>query len=225
MDFIKVISTTLLSIAALFLIAKLMGHKQIAQLDFFDYICGITVGSVAAELATELETPWKPLIALVVYGIISVLLNLLTHKFPRARKYINGTPTILMNDGRIYRKNLKQAKLDLSEFLLLCREQGYFDLNEIQTAIFEYNGKLSVLPRSTNRPLTPSDANITVNQMHIGTEIIMDGHVMNENLTHIGRNEQWLEKQLRAQGYQSVKEIFLGIYRADSDTLSLYAVL
>ena len=224
MDIIKVILTTLLSVTALFVIAKLMGHKQVAQLDFFDYISGITIGSVAAELATELEAPWKPLIALGIYGCVSILLSLLTHKFPRTRKYINGTPTILMNEGKLYRKNLKKAKLDLSEFLLLCREQGYFDLNEIQTVIFEHNGKLSILPKAANRPLTSDDMKIEVKPTHIGTEVIMDGRVMGENLTRIGRDEKWLQKQLKLQGYNDSMEIFLGIYRAEEDTLSLYPI-
>lgn len=222
MDVIYVILTALLSVASLFFIAKLMGHKQVAQLDFFDYISGITIGSVAAELATELETPWKPLIALAVYGLASVLLRVLTTKLPKTRKFINGTPTILMNSGKLYRKNLKKAKLELSEFLLLCREQGYFDLGEIQTAVFESNGKLSVLPKAANRPATPEDLKITVKEAHIGTEVILDGRVMSDNLSRMGKNEVWLEKQLKAQGYKDAKAIFLGIYRPGDDTLSLY---
>ena len=114
MDIIKVILTALLSVAALFVITKIMGHKQVSQLDFFDYVSGITIGSIGAELATELEAPYKPLIALAIYGLASLVLNFLAHKIPRTRKYINGTPTILMNQGKIYRKNLKKAKLDLS---------------------------------------------------------------------------------------------------------------
>ena len=224
MDILKVILTSLLSTVSLFIIAKLMGHKQVAQLDFFDYISGITIGSVAAELATELDAPWKPLIALGIYGCVSVLLSLLTHKFPRTRKFINGTPTILMNNGKLYRKNLKKAKLDLSEFLLLCREQGYFDLNEVQTVIFEHNGKLSVLPKAAHRPVTPDDMKITAKATHIGTEVIMDGRVMGENLTRMGRDAMWLEKQLKLQGYKDSSKIFLGIYHGEDDTLSLYPV-
>ncbi|MBQ2767525.1 MAG: DUF421 domain-containing protein [Clostridia bacterium] len=224
MDIINLTLTAILSVAALFIIAKLMGHKQVAQLDFFDYISGITIGSIAAELATDLEAPWKSLVALCIYGIASVLLGQLTHKFPRMRKYINGTPTILMNGGKLYRKNLKQAKLDLSEFLLLCREQGYFDLDEIETAIFEHNGKLSVLPKSPNRPLTPSDMHITVKEAHIGTEVIMDGRIMGDNLHRLGRDENWLNKQLLAQGYEDARKIFLGIYHAEDKKLTLYPV-
>ena len=102
MEILKIILTALLSVAALFVIAKIMGHKQVSQLDFFDYVSGITIGSIGAELATELESPERPLIALSIYGLASLLLNLLAHKFPRTRKYINGTPTILMDRGKLY---------------------------------------------------------------------------------------------------------------------------
>ena len=223
MDFIKIIGTALLSVVALFVIAKIMGHKQVAQLDFFDYVSGITIGSIGAELATNLEDPWKPLIALGIYGGVSVMLSLLTHKFPKTRKYINGTPTILMNNGRLYRKNLKQAKLDLSEFMLLCREQGYFDLNEIQTVVFEHNGKLSILPKAANRPATPDDLKITAKATQLETEVIMDGRIMGENLKRMGLDEKWLDKQLKEQGYESAKEVFLAVCDSDKN-LSLFAV-
>ena len=222
MEIIKIILTALLSVAALFTITKIMGHKQVAQLDFFDYVSGITIGSIGAELATELESPERPLIALVIYGLASILLNLLAHKFPRTRKYINGTPTILMDSGKLYRRNLHQSKLDLSEFMLLCREQGYFDLDEIQTAVFEHNGKLSILPKAANRPATPEDLKIVAKPTHIGVEVIMDGRVMGENLSRVGRDVNWLIKQLKAHGYKDPKEIFLGIYRPKEDRLTLY---
>ena len=222
MEILNVILTSILSAAALFIIAKIMGHKQMSQLDFFDYITGITIGSIAAELATELEKPLQPLIAMAIYGIIAVLLTIITSKLPKARKFINGTPTILMNNGKLYRENLKKAKLDLSEFMLLCREQGYFDLDEIKTAVFEHNGKLSILPKSEKRPIVPDDLKIAVKESHIGVEVIMDGRVMGENLSRMGRDEIWLRKHLSAMGYNSSREIFLGIYRPEEDKLSLY---
>ena len=225
MEFLKLIGTALLSVAALFVITKMMGHKQVAQLDFFDYVCGITIGSIGAELATELEAPWKPLAALVLYGAASLLLNLLAHKLPRTRKYINGTPTILLCDGKLYRENLKKAKLDLSEFMLMCREQGFFDPEEIAVAILEHNGKLSVLPRAASRPATPNDLGIAVKQAHVGTELIMDGRILGENLKRIQKDEEWLTASLKTRGYQSAKEIFLGIYHADEDRLTLYQTL
>lgn len=221
MEIIKVILTSLLSVAALFIIAKIIGHKQISQLDFFDYITGITLGSIAAELATELEDPWKPLIAMLIYGMIAVLLSVITRKFPRSRKFINGTPTIIMNGGKIYRSNLKKAKLDLSEFMLMCRQAGYFNLNDIQTAVFEHNGQLTILPISSKRPMNPEDMNIKPKPEYISTEVIMDGRILDGNLKRMGLDRTWLKKQLGKQGYRNAKEIFLGICDNDN-TLSLF---
>ena len=221
MDIFKVILTSLFSVLILFLIAKIMGHRQVSQLDFFDYITGITIGSVAAELATELEHPWKPAIAIVIYGTAAFMLNLITSKFPKSRKYINGSPAIIMDNGKIYRRNMKKAKLDLSEFLMMCREQGYFDLNDIQTAVFENNGKLTVLPTSTSRPATPEDLNLTPKADYISTEIIMDGRILDENLKRSGLDLTWLNKQLKAEGYKNAKEIYLGLCDKDNN-LSLF---
>ena len=173
MEMIKVLATSLLSALALFIIAKITGHKQMSQLDFFDYITGITIGSIAAELATELEEPWKPLVAMIVYGIIAVILTLIAQKFPKSRKYVNGTPTIIFDNGKFYPENMKKAKLELSEFMVMCRQEGYFNINDIQTAVFEYNGKLTILPQSTKRPVTPEDMNLTPQDAEILTEIII----------------------------------------------------
>lgn len=211
MEIVKVILTSVLSAAALFIIAKILGHKQMSQLDFFDYITGITIGSIAAELATELEQPWKPLIAMAVYGAITVCLTLLTSKLPRMRKFINGTPTIIMNGGKIYRKNMKKAKMDLSEFMVMCRQEGYFNLNDIQTAIFEYNGRLTVLPKATKRPINPTDMNLVPPPDTINTEVIMDGRILDGNLKRLGLDAVWLKKELKCQGYKDAKEILLGI--------------
>ena len=221
MEILKVVLTSVLSAAALFVIAKVMGHKQMSQLDFFDYITGITIGSIAAELATEIEEPMKPLIAMVVYGIITIILTIITSKLPKMRKFINGTPTIIMNNGKIYRKNLKKAKIDLSEFMVLCRQEGYFNLSDIQTAIFEYNGRLTVLPVSTKRPINPEDMNITPRSEYINTEVIMDGRILEDNLKRMGLDAKWLQKQIKDQGFKNTKEVFLGICDQNKQ-LSLY---
>ena len=221
MSIISVTLTSVLSVVALFIIAKLLGHKQMSQLDFFDYITGITIGSIAAELATEIEKPLNPLISMIVYGIATVFLTSITSKFPRARKYINGTPTILMANGKIFRENLKKAKIDLSEFLVMCRQEGYFNLNEISTAVFEYNGRLTILPVTNTRPLTPNDMNMNLEQDEIFTEIIMDGRILAENLKRMGLDEIWLKKEIIKQGYKNEKDIFLCV--CDSkNSLTIY---
>lgn len=209
MEYIKLILVALGSVATLFVIAKIMGHKELSQLDFFDYITGITIGSIAAEMATEPEKPLRPLIAMVIYGIVSVLLRVITSHFAKARKFINGAPSIIMQDGTLYRSNLKKSKIDLSDFMVMCRQQGYFDLKDIQTAVFEYNGKLTILPKSGKRPATPDDLELSPPPAHIQTELIMDGRILSENLKRMATDEHWLMGQLKVQGYTSAKEIFL----------------
>lgn len=221
MDILKVALTALLSAIVLFITAKIMGHKQISHLDIFDYISAITIGSIAAELATELEETWKPLIAIIVYGLVSVFLSIITSKLPKLRKYINGTPTIIMNNGKLYYNNMKKAKLDLSEFMVMCRQQGYFNLNDIQTAIFEYNGKVSILPVSNKRPANPNDMNLNPPEEYINTEIIMDGRILEENLKRKELDLKWLQNQLKKLGYKNSKEIFLGVCD-NNNKLSLY---
>lgn len=212
MEIMKVILSAVFSATALFLIAKVIGHKQVSQFEFFDYITGITIGSIAAEIATNLEKPWwKPTVSMFAFGAVSVVLGLISRKFAKSRKYINGTPTILMDKGKLYRENMKKAKVELSDFMLMCRQAGYFDLNDIQTAVFEYNGKLSIIPVSQKRPLTPGDVKISPKQEQIGTEVIMDGKVLNGNLKRMGYDENWLKKRLIEQGFKNAKEVFLGV--------------
>lgn len=211
-EILKVVLSAVFSAAALFLIAKVIGHKQVSQFEFFDYITGITIGSIAAEIATSLEKPWwKPTIAMFAFGAVTVLLSFISRKIPRSRKYINGTPTIIMDSGKLYRENMKKAKVELSDFMLMCRQAGYFNLNDIQTAVFEYNGRLSILPVSSKRPLNPGDVKLAPEQEKIGAEVIMEGRVLCENLKRMGYNEEWLQKKIKEQGFKKVKDIFLGI--------------
>lgn len=222
MEVIQVVVLSFVSAIVLFVIAKIIGHKQMSQLDLFDYITGITIGSIAAELATNLDKPWwKPLISMMIYGFITVSLSIITERFPKSRKFINGTPTIIMNNGTIYRKNLKKAKLELSEFLMMCRQEGYFDLADIQTAIFECNGKLTVLPVNLKRPVTPDDMSLTPEASSIQTEVIMDGRILDENLKRMGLDPIWLQRQIKDQGYTKPKEILLGLCD-ENNTLTLF---
>ena len=211
MEPLQVFLTALLSYAALFICAKIIGRKQISQLNFLDYITGITIGSIAAELATELEAPLRPLIAMAVYAVATWIMSQVVMRNMRSRKYIDGTPTIVMDRGRLYRKNMKKAKLDLSEFMVMCREQGFFRLSDIQTAVFEYNGKLTILPVSASRHATPKDMGLAPEQETLSVEVIMDGHVLGENLHRMGLDEIWLGRQLKARGILSAGDVFLAV--------------
>jgi uncharacterized membrane protein YcaP (DUF421 family) len=211
MDLLQVAVTAVGAFVALFLLSKLMGHRQISELSVFDYVNGITIGSIAAEMATELEKPLRPLVAMVVWALLVWLLEALTSKCPRLRKYISGAPSIIFDNGKLYRRNMKKARLDLSEFLIQCRQQGFFDLGAIQTAVYEPDGRLTILPVAARRPATPEDMGIAPEKEQIFTELIMDGRVLGENLHRMGVDETWLLKQLRQQGYHSAREVFLAV--------------
>ena len=222
-DLIQTMLTSLASIIALLLLSKLMGNKQISQLSMFDYIIGITIGSIAAEFATELENPERSLTAMIVYAISAYLVSVLTGKSTHLRKIIIGRPLILFDNGKMYRSNFKKARIDISDFLTHCRNQGYFDLSQLQTAVFEYNGSLSLLPVEGYRPLTPTDIHQNPEQQKVMVNVILDGNVNTENLKKTGNNEIWLDKELHRQGFHEAKEIFLGIVNTVTNSLSLYA--
>ena len=190
MDLLQVAVTSVGAFVALFLLSKLMGHRQISELSVFDYVNGITIGSIAAEMATELEKPLRPLVAMVAWALLVWLLEALTSKCPRLRKYISGAPSIIFDNGKLYRRNMKKARLDLSEFLIQCRQQGFFDLGAIQTAVYEPDGRLTILPVAARRPATPEDIGIAPEKEQIFTELIMDGRVLGENQRHGGGLDQ-----------------------------------
>ena len=204
--------TTLLSILTLFLLTKLMGAKQVSQMTMFDYVVGITIGSAAAELATELEEPHKPLTALIVYGLVAVGISLLSCKSLKARAVMQGRPLILLEDGVIYRENLKKARLDLNEFLTYCRMGGWFDLSQLQTAVFEHNGIVSFLPKEADRPATLGDLNLNTKQVRVQTPFVMDGKLLAGNVRQAGKEDAWVRRALLRQGYRDEGEVLLALW-------------
>lgn len=222
MELLQIVLTSVVSVATLFLLTKLMGNKQLSQLSMFDYIIGISIGSIAAEFATELEHPERTLAAMIVYALSAYLVSVITAKSTHIRKIIIGKPLILFDKGTLYRKNFKKARIDISDFLTHCRNQGYFDLSQMQTAVFEYNGSISILPSETHRPLEPSDMNLKPTQQKLLVNVILDGNINEKNLKHIGLNKVWLERQLHQQGFHHASEVFLGSVNTVDHTLMLY---
>ena len=204
--------SSLLSIAVLFLLAKLMGTKQVSQMTMFDYVVGITIGSIAAELATELEEPLRPLTALIVYGVTAFVISILTNKFLKVRSIVTGQPLVLLENGVIYRENLKKARLDLNEFLTYCRIGGWFDLNQLQSAVLEHNGVVSFLPKETDRPATPTDLNLNPKQAKVQMPFVMDGKLLEDNIRQAGKEEAWVRRSLLRQGYKDESDVLLALW-------------
>lgn len=216
MELLRTALTALFSITALFVITKLIGYRQMAQMSTFDYINGITIGSISAELAVaEGKEFWGWLTALVVYGVVTWLLAVIADHSVKARRLVNGRTIMLMDKGKLYEKNFRRAHLDIHEFQMECRSSGYFDLSQIQTAVLEPNGKISILPVTRNRPATPEDLALSVTQETVCGNVIMDGKIMQKNLQNLGYNEEWLQKQLETQGKTKLSDIFLAVCSAD----------
>lgn len=209
MDFINIIWTALGSVIVLFLLTKLMGYREVSELSMFDYINGITIGSIAAEMATDLEKFEEPLTAMIVYAAAVIGISQLTDKSVVARRIFGGSPLVLLNNDQIYYKNLKKGRVSIDEFLCQCRNSGYFDLSQIQTIILENNGKFSILPKADYRPATPKDIGAKVQADAIIATVIIDGNIMHKNLHHIGKDEKWLSSQLTNQGIKNITEVFL----------------
>ena len=200
MDFFRVFITAPISLTVLFLLAKLMGNKQMSELNMFDYINGITIGSIAAELATgEFTDIYDGVMAMVIYSLIAIMLTFLSQKSLLLRRFITGKSIIIYDNGKFYNKNLSTAKIDINEILVMCRSKGYFNFDEIQTVILESNGQLLILPKDKNRPLTPDDMKITVLQSGVEAVVIQDGKVLERNLKATGNNIEWLKKELKKQ--------------------------
>lgn len=196
MDWLKVLLLAPLSYGVLFLLTKLIGYQQISQLSIFDYINGITIGSIAAELATELEQPLRPLLAMVIFGLLVVLTSWLTAHWLPLRRWLSGRTVVLMENGTLYRQNLKKSKMDINEFLSQCRDRGYFDLADIQLAVLEVNGRISILPKSSQRPTTPQDMGVAVGEAQPQINVVVDGKLLENNLQYLGYEEVWLRRQL-----------------------------
>ncbi|SFR93308.1 DUF421 domain-containing protein [Anaeromicropila populeti] len=209
MELLYVAVESLSSIFVLFILTKIMGYRQMGELTMFDYINGITIGSIAAEMATSLEEFQKPLVAMIIYTFVVWSLSHLTSKSVWCRRFVAGKPLIILNKDKLYYKNLKLAKMDIDEFLVQCRNNGYFDLSEIETAVLEFNGKLSILPKAEHRPVTPNDMNMTPETDALVANVVIDGSIMYKNLHHTGKDEKWLRSQLTSQGVKDIKDVFL----------------
>ncbi len=220
-NILQVALTSLISLAVMFILTKLMGYKQLSQLSMFDYINGITIGSIAAEMATELEKPLYPLTAMVVYAVITFIISIVSCKSIHIRRFFTGKSIILVDGGKIFQKNLLRARIDVNDLLTQCRINGYFNLSDIQMAIMEQSGAISFLPKSQTRPITPSDIGTSPTQELPAAVVILDGNILERNLKSTGKDVQWLKKQTHSQGYGSIKEILLASCDID-DNLSVY---
>lgn len=198
-----VLSRGIISLVSLFLVTKLLGKKQVSQLSLFDYVIGISIGNFAAEITINMEAKLMyGVIAVIEFGVIAYIISIITMKSIKLRRFFMGTPTVLIENGKILEKGLKKVHFDINDLLEECRSNGYFDLNEIDYALMECNGKISVMPKSGYKNVTVKDLNLKQNVQSLCANIIIDGKVMDNNLENMNKDINWLEHQLKVKGYK-----------------------
>jgi uncharacterized membrane protein YcaP (DUF421 family) len=193
----------------LLIILRILGRKEISQMTLFDLGVAVTMGSVTANLAIGTNhTTLSVTVVLATFGLLALLLGYISLKSFRFRKLINSEPVMVVEKGRINQKNMGKIRLTLDELMPLLREKNVFNIADVEFAIMESDGELSVLPKAEKQPLTPSDLKIPMKYKGLTSDLIMDGSIMEENLRAAGHDTGWLMEQLEVNGIKDRCEVF-----------------
>lgn len=208
-----VLINSVVSFFYLFIISKLLGKKQIAQLEFIDYAVGISLGSIAAEWATEVDKPfYYYIIAMSIFFALAFLVAIIGRKSTFLKRLLKGKPTTLVYDGKIIYKDLNKCKIDVNDLLSMLREKNYFDIEDVAYAIFEPSGELSVLPKGSQKPVVIEDINKKATPAILSNVLIVDGKISKSGLNEIQKDKPWLFKQLKIKEKRDLNNILLAIY-------------
>lgn len=205
-----IIPRSLIAILILYIATRLIGKKQVSELSLFDYVIGISIGNFGAEMIINMDTPYiYGCIAIMTFGIVAYLVSIITMKSIKLRRLIIGTPTIVIQNGKILEPSLRKLKMDINDLLEQTRIGGTFDISEIEYAIVEANGKLTIMKKSMYNPVTLNDMKLKVQKKDLVANVIIDSKVLFNNLKNMNKTEEWLEQELKIKGYRDLDKILL----------------
>ncbi|MFD0711220.1 DUF421 domain-containing protein [Paenibacillus sp. GCM10027626] len=209
-DFWEMILRSTVTFIILLVIARLLGKKQLSQLTFFNYITGITIGSIAADIAGKSKVPFfNGLASIVWWSLLSILIEYIGLKSSKLRILLDGEPTIVIKNGKILRKSLYRSRLNLDDLSMLLREKDVFSMQDVDYAVLEPDGKLSILKKESQQTVTKEDLKIKPAQAkYMPSEIISDGKIVFKNILELNLSEEWLMNELHKNGFKSVDEVF-----------------
>lgn len=200
-EWLNIIIRSFLFVVTLFAITKLGGKKQLAELSFFEYVSGITIGSIAGEVIMGLEgNMLHGVLAIFIFGGFTYLVDVISIKSKKFRDFVEGKATVFIKDGKILEKNLKKEKYTIDELNSLLRDKNVFKTADVEFAVLEPKGDLSVLLKRDLQPLTPKDINLSIAPEKEAQTIIMDGEILSEPLNSSGKNRGWLDNELSKLG-------------------------
>ena len=206
--FSTIIKGILVYILALVL-SKLIGIKIISQMNFFDFVMGVSIGSMIAKIIIDKDhVVFSGVIALIVFSLLTISTSYLNLKSYIARSIVNAKTLILIENGRIIDKNIKKLRITINELMMKLREKDVFNIEDVQFAIMESNGQLSVLIKADKKPITPYDMNIKVKNLSLINDIIIDGKIVNKNLQIVGVDEKWLKSELKKKNINAIEDVF-----------------
>lgn len=210
------------AVVFLFVLAKAMGAKQISQLNFFDYIAGITIGSIAATLSLDHDINiLYSLIAMAIFALSDIVISYIVRKSIKGRRFFTGEPIMLLIRGQIVYKGLKKARFDINDLLRELRVQGYYNISDVDYVVLETNGMVSIMPKENKRPVVAEDIGAQEVSEGLCANVIIDGKILPQNLTVMKKDEKWLDKELLKQGYRQYNEIVLATLNQKGE-LSIY---
>ncbi|OMD36412.1 DUF421 domain-containing protein [Paenibacillus odorifer] len=206
-----IVLRTVVAMIMLLLIAKILGKQTISNLTFHDFVTGIILGSLAANLAfnKDLQSSYM-IVALVVITATSFLLSVIAIKSRRMRSWISGSPTVLIENGKILEENMKKVRYSLDSLAQALREKEIFNLEVVEYAVLEDNGMVSVLKKQEYQYVTRKDLKLSSVSQSFPVELIMDGVLIEENLENNGLTKEWLENELRRKG-KRISDVFYGV--------------
>lgn len=221
-DLFNVSLRTVFILVVLFILTKLMGKKQVSQLNNFDYIIGITIGSIAADISLDIEKNLlSGLISLGIYALFSIIISYITMHSIKLRRYIIGVPTILIENNKIIESGLKRSKIDVNALLAESRGAGYFKLEDIEYAVMETNGKISFMPKDSVSPVLKKDISTKIEKSSLVANVIIDSKVLDKNLSDMNKDKKWLDSNLKVLGYNNYDNIMLATLDIN-DKLKVY---
>ncbi|MCL6571108.1 MAG: DUF421 domain-containing protein [Bacillus sp. (in: Bacteria)] len=207
---LEVVFRAILFMIILFFITKFLGKKQLSQLSFFEYVTGITIGGIAAIVILEVRhSIFIGGSAIVVMATIPYIVGLISLKSKKFRDFVEGKGSVFIKDGKIMEDNMKKERYTTDELLELLRKKDVFQVSDVEFAVLEATGDLSVLLKKVNLPLTPKDVNIAVSSVKEPQTVIMDGQILDEPLATIGRSRSWLHTELEKIGI-TIENVFIG---------------
>lgn len=218
MEYMDTLIRTVVAFFSLFVVARLLGKQQLSQLTFYEYITGITMGDITASIAIDTgnNTP-AYVLALAAFAALTYVLGVISEKSRPLRKLIEGEPVILIHNGKILEHNMAKSHYNMENLMMQLRERDVFNITEVEFAIAETDGYLTVLKKAQNRPVTPDDLDLQVKYEGIPSEIIVDGKVIHQNLKQNHLDEAWLAAQLQSLGFNSPSEIVYASLDADGN--------